>query len=780
MLKFLRTDQVFFFYFTCLFSVILTTSLSVSAADEKEPIEDRWIEVRWTGAEDKNSDFNHILEVISGKSGVQFLPSQFVLLETTELTGSRFQMYAQVVEKIPVQNRNIRIWSDPQSGELIQLEAFVDTSSQQIRPLLLSLKKQGRTVQQLALQLSSEKTMKTVAYVVSHHPEDRMIRDVNWADSWVDGLLLRTVKVKSRRGNHKIQLLIPSGEIVSKTYSEFPQMDIPALVYPIYEETEDGRRQERVPVLLKNIADSFPYTTRDPFEELKARQYLSNKLNPILAVIPDYWDQGYWSSSVLKLKASQVISKLPAVQNRFSGGAQLVGKYVTTNIHPDAITKFQGINFPLRHSGRFMPKWQETTVGEEKLYEVIPGTAYLGKPLYSYEEAILRKADRIKNHDAVAYLNSGFDEIQVYYAVDTFMTELAAMGFTDPELSERPFHAYLYDPDVSMQDNAYYTDDTINFTTYSAKNQNFARDNSTIWHELGHGIMDRLMGDHLTMADTGGLSEGMADFLAQLIIQRVSGGASFDGSDSFRILNQIGFYLTNEIHDDGEAYGGTMNDLLLKAMQKYGRSGLVKVTDLTLEAMRLSRNHPRLTAQVWFEHMLFADTRMTVVRQAGELREILLSSLAGRNYRFDGGSLAEFSLKRADVELINDAEGTRENPIRLNLKKEEVTSHLLKLKLASSETYQFKYPLTVKVQMEGGPLQGAIDWIGDENKEINYVLASETDTMELNLQARGVCERINRDDGSCVDFAYVQLINHGDKKPVAKKRFYLRIKTLEE
>jgi len=77
------------------------------------------------------------------------------------------------------------------------------------------------------------------------------------------------------------------------------------------------------------------------------------------------------------------------------------------------------------------------------------------------------------------------------------------MGFTDPELSTRPFHAFLFNPDISYRDNAFYTDDTINFTTYSPAEPNMARDNSTIWHELGHGVMDRLMGDEIQLADNG-------------------------------------------------------------------------------------------------------------------------------------------------------------------------------------------------------------------------------------------------------------------------------------
>jgi hypothetical protein len=74
-----------------------------------------------------------------------------------------------------------------------------------------------------------------------------------------------------------------------------------------------------------------------------------------------------------------------------------------------------------------------------------------------------------------------------------------------------------------------------------------ARDNTTIWHELGHGVMDRMMGDHIELADTGGLSEGMADFVAQLVVNDVTGGTDFPGKYAMRIFNNTGYYLTNEV-----------------------------------------------------------------------------------------------------------------------------------------------------------------------------------------------------------------------------------------
>src|SRR5690606_38172490 len=138
-------------------------------------------------------------------------------------------------------------------------------------------------------------------------------------------------------------------------------------------------------------------------------------------------------------------------------------------------------------------------------------------------------------------------------------------------------------------------------------------------------VMDRMMGDHLDLADTGGLSEGMADFIAALVTEAVTGGKDFPGYSDFRSGNRTGCFLTNEVHDDGKAYGGAMDDLMMLAISRYGHArGLHAVTDLTLEAMRLSRNHPELTAQEWFGRMLFADELgREGVREPGALGDLI-------------------------------------------------------------------------------------------------------------------------------------------------------------
>lgn len=747
------------------------------AFEEKTPLQ-----IRWTGKQDTESRFVEIIKKINLATKSNYSTSDFKLFEERDLATSHFQFFVQVLKDTPLRKRSLRIWSDLKTKNLIQMEATLE-SQEQVKELWLAFSGQGFSPRNLRSSLGSQETMEIVRDVVSRNRDDRMIQNIKWSDEWHGGSILRFIKAKGRHGMHLITIDLTSQEVVDASYEQFPQIDIPALVYPIYEEVEKEpfTQPARIPVMLKNIKEQIQIITADPYAPLRSQRYIENKLDPILGMDPLFQQKGFWSPSWLKMQARSILSALPLRTNSYSQGLVLDGKYATISLHPAIVEKFPGIKFKPLPSAQYKPEWKEVQVEDKIMGELIPQNALLGKLIFNPNEVIERVAQRHPEHDPVTYINDGFDEVQVYWAIDTLMTKLQEMGFTDPDLSTRPFNAILFDPDISMRNNAYYTDDTINFTTYSPDALNYARDNTTIWHELGHGIMDRVMGDYIELADTGGLSEGMADYIAQLIIQSVTEGKPYEGLEKMRIINQTGFNLTNEVHDDGEAYGGTMNDFLTKAIAQYGQAnGLVKVVDLTLEAMRLSRNNPGLTAQDWFNHMLFADELSSQFRQSGELRDALISALAGRNFAFNGAATAKFLLIKENEEVTDKTPGSRNRPIEIKIKKSDWAVYNMHAKLQNSETYKFKFPVTVRVQLEGGPIQGAIHWEGQEAKAIEYKLNSEQDMLDFNLKVSGTCDAVNRDDGSCVDYAYVQIWNAGDKsKPVAKKRFYLRIKSLD-
>jgi len=747
------------------------------------------VEVRWTGKEDSQADFEHVLAQVAARTGFELHSTEFSKVEDRELATTRFQMWVQTLGGLPLKGRSVRIWTNLKTGLAVQVEGRVEGRAgarkalslfqSRLQPSLKSLRPEA-ALSLLTQRLSSEKTVALVQARIRRHSDDKQMRQVEWTDVFSENGPVREVTAKGRRGTHQVEISLVTQKVTSVRYQEFPQSEfsIPAQVYPVYEQVETtGAITQRVPAELKYIKSSIPQTGVDPYGPLRTRQYLEEKFDPMRGETEEGRAQGFWAMSYVKRQAAELRAQLPLLDNSLKNGAVVLeGRYVTVSLHQDAVKKFTGFQFVPQLSSQFRPDWRQNEA--DGSWQMIPGGAILGRPIASLEDAFNRPARRLPNHDPVSYINDGFDELQVYYAVNALFDSLRSMGFTDPDLSTRPFHAFLYDPDISMRDNAYYTDDTINFTTYSPEAINFARDNSTIWHELGHGVMDRMMGDSITLADTGGLSEGMADFIAALIVRDVTDGKPFEGWQDFRIINKTGFFLTNEVHDDGEAYGGAMHDLLDAVYTEQGRAGLKKVTDLTLESMRLCRNHPRLTADEWFNHMLFADELGAEgVRAPGELRPFILHALAGRNFDLGGRAVAKFVLKNRDEEVLNEGPGSRGTPIRVELAPDQSASFPLSVSLSNSEVYGFKFPVTVKVEYRKGALQGAIHWLDEEKGPKAVVLSSPEELARVDVGVSGTCDYSNRDDGSCVDYAYVQIWNDGETdEPRAKKRFYLRVK----
>ena len=729
--------------------------------------------LRWTGAENQASDLASVLSHLEKKIGTRFQTSDFILQDERDLAFNHYQRFVQIRKGMPIEGKSIRIWSERNNTRAIQVEALLE-----LPPV-----NDDQQVEALAPQLSDEETM-VIIHSAMNEPsvndtDDHAIRGMEWLDQWQNGELVRVVKVKGKRGKHKITILLRTRLVIQHEYIEFPQAEMDAFVYPIYEESK-GKILPRKHVVLKHILNAIPKAAPNLYAPLKMQRYFDNKVSSVVGSSDAGRAQGFWSMAYVKDQAQKIRDSLPMVQNDYlnaeQGGLLLQGKYATINIHPDAFKSFSGVNFKPKESTPFFPTWTESDPSE-----MVPGQAFYGKPFTSKGEASTRPARRLPNHNPAVYMNDGFDEVQVYYAINTLMESLHSMGFRDPEIATRPFNAFLFNPDISYRNNAFYTDDTINFTTYSPTESNYARDNSTIWHELGHGIMDRLMGDNIALADTGGLSEGMADFVAAIVVQAVTQGKPFPGSHDFRIINKTGFNLTNEVHDDGESYGGAMKDFLDAAIKRDGHRGLVKVTDLILEAMRLTRDYPGLTATDWFNHILFADQLGRAgLRKSGELKPLLMAAVGGRNFHLDSTPNAYFKLMNEtnkSEEVIAGSIASRGHPIQLKLAKNEVAQFKIGVSLRSSKDYAFKYPLTIKVVFNQSPLQGAVHWVGEETGARVIVLKSEAETVHIPLAVSGACDAVNREDGSCVDYVHVQIFNQGETNhPVAKKRFYVQVK----
>lgn len=740
-----------------------------------------------------------LLEKARTETGAAFEAGNIALIEERELATSNYKFYVQTSQFIPVEKTAIRIWSDKKTGELILAEMHLDEKANNAQAAMAAKYKQAKfspgafKSKQLNMAIN-----KIASEQISKHDTDKRILGLKSKDVWSNGDLVRIVEVRGRRGVHTIRISLLRNKIISKSYIEFPQSEafhtVKANIFPMYEEVEGtGQKLPFEVKELKYINTVVPNST-NPLGDLSRKVYAGNRYHGLLAETAIGQEYDFWSQASMRRDAEGVVEKIPTRSNDMSSGLLLQGKYATINIHPDVKEKISGVEFNLLNGpNHIMGIAQngdcnrdgqintEDSCGQEEdgnVYGYVrPGL--LGKTISSAEELLNRIPVRLPDHNTTQYINSGVDELQVYWSVTVLMEALAEMGFTDKELSTRPFHAFLFDPDIGMRDNAYYTDDTINFTTYNPGTPNLARDNPTIWHELGHGVMDRLMGAHLGFAGTaggyGGLSEGMADFVAKLVVEHQTDGADFPGKNEFRIENTTGFDLTNEFHDEGEAYGGAMKDMLAVVVSEQGRTGLIAFTDLTLEAMRLTRNHPALSAAGWFEHMLYADELGSSVRKAEEFKEVIINSLAARNFSFASSFRpAEMNVTFDETVLTSASPASREKPLT-PCDASGVVSFDLKVSLTEGDSGFISFPAIVKVEYKKGALQGAVKWIGEESNPHEYTLNSSEEVLSIPVKASMTCDNVNQPDGSCKDYAYLQVFHEGADKPVAKKRFYLKI-----
>src|SRR5262245_31491985 len=83
--------------------------------------------IRWTGAEDADGSTNHLLKVLSEKTGKNWEPSDFILQENRDLAFNHYRRYVELAGGVPVYGRYIRVWTELGSDKLIQVEANLDT-----------------------------------------------------------------------------------------------------------------------------------------------------------------------------------------------------------------------------------------------------------------------------------------------------------------------------------------------------------------------------------------------------------------------------------------------------------------------------------------------------------------------------------------------------------------------------------------------------------------------------------------------------------------------------
>ncbi|SMF26847.1 hypothetical protein [Pseudobacteriovorax antillogorgiicola] len=755
------------------------TSNAPTLTEEPAVFERRWI----GGPDTPAAHLGSILDAFNREKFTSFQADEFHLSEERLLATSQYRRYAQVRAGIPVRGSSIRIWSHPETKAVVQIEARLSKYPSEPDPQTLSSFRGNQT------ELTRQRFAKATEQVAKH-PLDPLAGDHESHFFWDGAKLVEEVKVHSDQGIHEFSFHGTESRVANYHYHQHQMTDhggrVPARVYPIWELGPGlDSPSTLIPAEIDLLDPMLHEADKTDFRvisglNLKRQNYSEDLGNTMYGR-----DQGLWNYDFLESIIRGIFATLPMKENAFqdegSSQVRLVGKYARVFIHPAAANLY-GINFNVDPAPFIYPSYQYNSETQESILN--PQLRTFGRALKDRLDAYDRiplPSGKVSN-DIVELINSGFDEIQMYWAMNILFEHLHQMGFTDPELSTRPFDAILFNPSINARNNAYYSRDTINFTNYSPDKGNYARDNTVIWHEIGHGLQDRLMGDYYRFNDSGGLNEGMADIIAHLVVEARTLGQNFPGRKDRRINNRIGFHLTNESHDDGEAYGGAMMDMTDAAIKRFGiHDGLARSSELIFETMRLTRDHPGITAEVWFEHMIFADSLNRpfqlpsgAIREAGEMRSLIMDALKSRNFAFaQSDTPASFTVEFEDTVLSSRSLASRGNPIKLDLNDDETKSFTLRFTTANGSAFRFKYPLSIEIDYEGGPLQGSVDWLGQDREPQRVTISQAEASVEHTVTARGRCETINRSDNTCSDFVYLKLFQSGDSEPIGKKRFYV-------
>lgn len=736
---------------------------------------------RWTQADDTDASFAHVLQVANQKLGLAVPSTDFKLEEEQILGAWKFQMWHQLLQGLPVEGANIRVWKNISDDQLVQVEAFLANPQspqtvQQIKESRLYIRKNfSRTDLHQLLQRLQVKKFRSEKIQEIWHPQ--------WGP-------VRRIRIFAGTYSWEVLQSLKTGEYLSSKRKDYPRGDaaeasdefeVPASIFLTSEEIyENGvRKPSPVPrqnVTLKYLKKSIPFSQTNLLGEFQNQIFASSKEDPVKGLTEEGRAQGFWSATYLKQKIAADLALAPLANNDPAGGrTYLSGRYVTVQIHPDGMAQFHP-SFPVAYGPGAMMNWSDLPpINGEPQWGLSILPTYMGLPGHDAMDFLKRPAPWRENATPETLMNEGFDEVQVYWTVNQWFETLHDLGFQDPQISTRPITAILFNPDIEARNNAFYDSDTINFTTY-VDAPNYARDAGTIWHELGHGLEDRILNE---ANYDGGLSEGMADLCADILLNYVTEGIAYPQKYSRRIVNQMGFNLTNEEHDMGEAYGGTLFELSEQILKAEGMKGLRKFADLFLDGMRLSRNSPALDVQAWFQHLLYADQLGKAgLRQPGEFATRLNAILKERNFSFNANGPATFPIQIDGLgELDSHGLGSRNNPVRFDLKANETKQFHLKVKVQDGQETQLKYPVTVQVVYRGGPLQGSAKFLNEE-QAVNQTIQKSGDEIDLPITVLAGCDEINRTDHRCSDFTYLKLYNSGEKSPIGKKRFYVNVNAL--
>jgi len=176
-----------------------------------------------------------------------------------------------------------------------------------------------------------------------------------------------------------------------------------------------------------------------------------------------------------------------------------------------------------------------------------------------------------------------FAEVSMYYHADKFLAWMQSLGFTILRCHEQGQRATLvanFKLDGPFFDNAFYSGDCAMTMMFGQGSEvDFAYDGDVVYHELGHGVVERQMeGGFLgfgrprpdaLVQDAGAMNEAFADFVSSAFAgdsvvgdyigaywSVVDGPGVRDNDNDYRCPDD----LVGEVHTDSEPFAGALWD----------------------------------------------------------------------------------------------------------------------------------------------------------------------------------------------------------------------------
>jgi hypothetical protein len=554
-----------------------------------------------------------------------------------------------------------------------------------------------------------------------------------------------------------------SGKILGRTEESIVH-SIDAEVYPVYEETaiwdsksETMSLKKAIPekIKLEGVNDIVLASLSPYFSEFvgEYNEELNTTYHPEARGKPGAWNDEDLEQSLKVESPSRM--QLPYNQKI------LESEYISVLVHPSSANLLDST----RH---FYPLPHVSMINKEQVWYTVIGESVYYPPIASNSN---HSAVRDPQHDLKNMINNPTDAIHVFQATNQFFQTLKAQSFNEFKDEELKVRAYLYNQDSFYKDNAFYTKGTINFTTYSPELPNFARDKRVIWHELGHSIFDKLA-DYVSGQKGNGQNEGFSDFISHFVFRARGFSEDYPYYKSERIYSEAIFNIANQVHDDGEAFGGTLKDILEEKIKSDGPAAFPKTLELVFTTLKFIRGSIKMSEQEFFHTMGLVDNIPTQTREAGEFAQIISDVLQKRNFSLMDSEQTTLEVKINGMEASVRGDGSYNYPFKFKENPNATHEITLSLKLIEKKAFAVPYPyqMSLRFQTNNSRILD-IESLSPKDK----MIYDKDDSIQFKFLFKPVCLEYNLNSSSCRSAVRVEMNRPNQEQVFGRRRFFIQV-----